>query len=283
MTDEAPQAFDDGLNCPEVGAWAEDKHRLVSLYATMFSSAMKDKWGKRVYLELYAGAGYSKVRGTQKIIPGSPIRALCIDHPFDKYVFCEEVPENLAALKIRAKRHAPEANVAYVEGDCDQRAKDILREIPFGSKEDTALTLCFADPYDIGLKFGTIKTLSARFVDFLVLLAVYSDANRAYKRYIAEDAMKVDEFLGSETWRERWKLAQDSGVPFPKFLAQEFAASMETIGYLPTPIHKMKRVRSDDKNLPLYYIALFSRHKLGHEFWDDALKYGTDQTKFSWD
>ena len=40
----------------------------------------------------------------------------------------------------------------------------------------------------------------------------------------------------------------------------------------------MKRVRSDDKNLPLYYIALFSRNKLAHDFWDDALKYGTDQT-----
>jgi hypothetical protein len=68
----------------------------------------------------------------------------------------------------------------------------------------------------------------------------------------------------------------------PKFLAEEFAASMETLGYLPTPIHKMKRVRSDEKNLPLYYIALFSRQELAHRFWDDVLKYGTDQTKFPW-
>jgi hypothetical protein len=52
---------------------------------------------------------------------------------------------------------------------------------------------------------------------------------------------------------------------------------METLGYLPTPIHKMKRVRSDEKNLPLYYIALFSRNQLAHDFWDDTLKYGKDQ------
>jgi hypothetical protein len=58
---------------------------------------------------------------------------------------------------------------------------------------------------------------------------------------------------------------------------------METLGYLTTPIHKMKRVRSDEKNLPLYYIAMFSGHKLAHEFWDDVLKYGTDQTTFDWD
>ena len=280
---EVAQPPDDGLACPEVGAWTEDKHRMVSLYATMFSSAMKHKWGKRIYLELYAGAGHSRVRGSQKIILGSPLRALAVEHPFDKYIFCEATSKNVEALKTRVARRAPSANVAYVEGDCNLRASDILAEIPDGTKSDTVLTLCFADPYDIGLKFATIKTLSPRFVDFLVLLAVYSDANRAYKRYVMEDAIKVDEFLGSNTWRARWKTAQSDGVLFPKFVAEEFAASMEAIGYLQTPIHKMKLIRSDDKNLPLYYIAMFSRNRLAHDLWDQALKYGTDQTNFSWE
>jgi three-Cys-motif partner protein len=280
---EVAQPADDGLSCPEVGAWTEDKHRMVSLYATMFSSAMKNKWGKRIYLELYAGAGHSRVRGTQKTILGSPLRALTVEDPFDKYIFCEATSNNLEALKTRVARYAPSASVTYVEGDCNQRASDIAAEIPYGMKSDTVLTLCFADPYDIGLKFATIKTLSQRFVDFLVLLAVYSDANRAYKRYVMEDAVKVDEFLGSDTWRVRWKTAQSDGVLFPKFVAQEFAASMETIGYLHTPVHKMKLIRSDDKHLPLYYIAMFSRNRLAHDLWDQALKYGTDQTNFSWE
>jgi three-Cys-motif partner protein len=273
----------DGLALPEVGSWTEEKHRLVSLYATLFSKGMKKKWGKRVYVELHAGVGYSRIRGTQRIILGSPLRALAAEQPFDKYIFCEALSKNLEALRARVKSHFPAANVAYIEGDCDEKAPDILGEIPPGSKDDTVLTLCFADPYDIGLKFGTIKALSVRFVDFLVLLAVYSDANRAYKRYVMEDAVKVDDFLGSTTWRDRWRVAEANGVLFPKFLAEEFAASMETLGYLPTPVHRMKKVRSDEKNLPLYYIALFSRHKLAHEFWDDALRYGKDQTEFPWD
>jgi three-Cys-motif partner protein len=283
MTDGIPQPNIDNLALPEVGAWTEDKHRLISVYAALFSKGMKKKWGKRVYVELYAGAGYSRIRGTQKIILGSPLRALAAEQPFDKYVFCEAIPKNLEALKTRVSFHFPAANVAYVDGDCDEKVADILDQIPQGSKGNTVLTLCFADPFDIGLKFGTIKALSDRFVDFLVLLAVYSDANRAYKRYVMEDALKVDEFLGSKTWRERWRTAEANGVAFPKFLAEEFASSMETLNYLPTPIHQMKRVRSDDRNLPLYYIALFSRHKLAHDFWDDALKYGTDQTGFSWE
>jgi len=99
--DDVEQPSDDGLSCPEVGSWAEEKHRLVSLYAKLFSSGMKDKWNRRIYVDLYAGAGYNRVRGTSKIILGSPIRALTLEHPFDKYVFCEQDAENLEALKVR--------------------------------------------------------------------------------------------------------------------------------------------------------------------------------------
>lgn len=278
--DESFLTSDDGHVCPEVGAWTEDKHRLVSLYSTLFSSGMKNKWGRRVYLELYAGAGKSRIRGTRRIIPGSPLLALNVSDPFDKYVFCEDVPENMDALQFRVNRFAPSADVEYVSGDCNERTVEILEKIPPGAKGDTVLTLCFADPFDIGMKFHTLQALSNRYIDFLVLLAVYSDANRAYKRYVMEDAVKVDEFLGSKTWREQWRTAEASGASFPKFLAEEFAASMEKLDYLPTPIHKMKRVRSDEKNLPLYYIAMFSRSSVAQKFWDDVLKYGTDQTSF---
>ena len=45
-------------------------------------------------------------------------------------------------------------------------------------------------------------------------------------------------------------------------------------------LHQMKLVRSDDKNLPLYYLALFSRHDTAYKFWKDVLKYSTDQSSF---
>jgi three-Cys-motif partner protein len=262
--------------CPKVGRWTEEKHRLVSLYATLFSSGMKDKWGQRVYVDLYAGAGYSRSSG--KLIVGSPLLALNVNHPFDKYIFCEENAESLEALKFRVKKSGTTADVVYVLGDCNRVSADILDNIPAGSSSNTVLSLCFADPFDISLKFETLRSLSCRFVDFLVLLAVYMDANRNYEHYVSSDSTKVAEFLGSATWRVRWVEARGKGTDFPKFLAMEFASSMEALGYLPTPLHRMKRVRSDDKNLPLYYLALFSRNDRARKFWDEVLKYGTDQT-----
>ena len=199
-------------------------------------------------------------------------------HPFDKYIFCEEDSQSLDALKFRVEQIARGADVAYVPGDCNVVAADIVSQIPVGSSTDTVLSLCFADPFDIGLRFETLRLLSSRYIDFLVLLAVYMDANRNYERYVSEEATKVDEFLGSSTWRDRWRVAQGNSVGFPQFLAVEFANSMESLGYLPTPLRRMKRVRSDEKNLPLYYLALFSRNERAQKFWDEVLKYSTDQT-----
>ena len=276
-------AHDDGLIAPDVGAWAEEKHRLVSLYSTLFSSGMRAKWSKRVYVELYAGAGYSKIRGTSKFIFGSPLLALNVKDPFDKYVFCEERPNKLNALKIRARQIAPEADIAYVQGDCNKHTSKILAEIPQGSTGNTSLTLCFADPFDIGLEFETIRTLAdARFVDFLVLLALGMDANRNYEHYLREDADKVDKFLGSDNWRQRWATAQWDAVKFTRFLADEFTKSMSSLGYIPPPHYTMKEVRFQEKNVSLYRLALFSRHERAYKYWDQVLKYGTDQTTF-WD
>ena len=78
-------------------------------------------------------------------------------------------------------------------------------------------------------------------------------------------------------WRERWEAVGVRRRDFGLFLRAEFAMSMKSLGYLETPIDRMKLVRSDEKNLPLYYLAPFFRHKTAFKFWDDVLKYSDDQ------
>jgi three-Cys-motif partner protein len=273
----AVDVADDGLTCSDVGKWAEEKHGLVSFYAKLFSTGMKDKWDERVYIELYAGAGYSKIRDTQRMIAGSPIQALTLEHPFDKYIFCEKSSKDLDALKVRVEKTVPHAKVAYVLGDCNQRIDDILAEIPPHSPGHRVLSLCFVDPYDIGIKFETLRKLSKKYVDFLVLLALYMDANRNIDNYVKDEAVKIDEFLGSKTWRERWKDRLLKGVLFPQFLAEEFSNSMATLEYQPQPFYKMKPITIPEMNVRLYTLALFSRSPRAYSFWDQVLKYSTDQ------
>jgi three-Cys-motif partner protein len=272
---------DDGLVHYEVGAWAETKHSLVGLYDRLFSTGMKNKWDSRVYIELYAGPGLLRIRGTNRFIWGSPFHALGVQDPFDKYIFCDSNVEALDALKRRVETHFPDANAAYIVGSCDEKVEDICREIPKFSGRFRVLSFCFADPTDISIKFATVKKLAQYFVDFLFLLALDMDANRARQAYLDPNNTKIDDFLGEANWRQRWE--QSSKRDFRRFLAEEYAKRMATLGYIPLEFEKMKQVRADDNNRPLYRLALFSKHKLAYKYWDDVLKYSTSQLAWDWD
>jgi three-Cys-motif partner protein len=254
----------------------------MSLYDELFATGMKDKWDERVYIDLYAGAGFSLIRNTNTRLKGSPVLALTVSTPFDQYVFCEEDPELQSVLKTRTARIAPKANATFILGSCDSEIEQICKAIPRGSSTHKVLSLCLVDPFDFGLKFETLKRLSSVvYVDFLVFLAVGMDANRAYEHYVEGKNPKLDEALGNTCWRDRWNAQPRGRDEFLTFLAEEFASSMSSLGYLKIKPSDMKLVRSD-KNVPLYYLALFSKHPRAFKFWDEVRKYSTDQTSFNW-
>ena len=269
-----PHLEDDGLTTPEVGSWAEDKYRLVRNYADTFTTSMKGKWDHRVYTDLFAGTGRSRIEGTGVIVPASPILALELPQKFDRYILCEEDDEKRAALKARAERVAPDANLTYVPGDVNLNVEDLLSAIPAGR----VLTFCFVDPYKIAnLAFGTLRALSSRYVDFLVLLPSYMDVNRNPSTYFGDENKTLDQFLGSSEWRTAWPGAEARGEKFPLFFVDRFGLEMKKLGYIYAGMQDTKLIRSTEKNLPLYHLAFFSRHELGAKFWKQALKYGTDQ------
>ena len=270
-------AKDDGLLFSEVGSWVEDKHQLVAYYDSLFATGMK-KWDSRVYIDLYAGPGLLKIRDTNKFIWGSPILALGLKDPFDKYIFCENDAALLETLKKRVERNFPTANVEFVSGSCDKQVGRISQLIPKATKTHRVLSFCFVDPFDLSLQFSTIRRIAEHFVDFLFLLALHMDANRNLSVYLDRKNRKIDDFLSVPDWRERWERLPDP-KSFPRFLAEMYAEQMQTLGYLPVGFDKMKPVRSDVKNLPLYHLALFSRHALAFEYWEDVLKYSTPQLR----
>jgi three-Cys-motif partner protein len=267
----------DGLPIPDVGPWAEDKYTLVGLYDRLFSTGMKNKWPTRVYIDLYSGPGFVRVRGTGRMLTGSPLLALGAPDPFDKYIFCESDPELLGALQSRVSRYSRTADATYICGDCNGKVKEICEKIPTPSPGRGVLTFCFVDPFDISVKFSTVKRLSSYFIDFLILLALHTDANRNLENYLRPANSKVQDFLDLPDWRERWRIAESRGGQFPRFLAEEYSGQMEKLGYIRQPWDRMKQVRSDEKNLPLYRLALFSRHERAYQFWDEVLFYSSDQ------
>lgn len=240
---------------------------------------MKAKWDTRVYIDLFAGPGIVRVKGSRRLLWGSPLLALQVSDQFDKYILCESDPRLLDALKQRCSILAPKADIAFVEGDCNDKVDAICSKIPAASKNNRVLSFCFVDPYDLSVKFSTIKRIAAVFVDFLVLLALHMDAGRNEAHYTNPTNHKLDDFLGQSEWRKRWQ-SRSPNTSFSQFLAEEYAHGMQELGYLRQPFQKMKEIRSDLKNLPLYRLALFSRHPLAYQYWEEVLRYSTSQTDF---
>jgi three-Cys-motif partner protein len=248
------------------------------MYCEVFSTGMKRKWDARVYIDLYAGSGFSRVRRKERVLLGSPLIALSVPDPFDRYIFCESDPDSLSALKTRVRRLFPSADVRFVPGDVNHNVELIREEIPRHGPDHSVLSFCFVDPFSVEIRFDTLGRLAEdRAMDFLILLALGMDANRNLTAYLSKENRRIAAFLGNPGWREAWELARERGDNFIYFLACEFAAAMSRLGYLPTTPAEMHPVRSDLRNLPLYYLAFFSKHPLGKRFWKDVHKYSADQ------
>ncbi|HEU0052248.1 MAG TPA: three-Cys-motif partner protein TcmP [Longimicrobium sp.] len=273
IKDRLPVLAADGLVTPDVGEWAYKKYFRVWLYNQMFTTGMKNRWF-RVYIDLFAGAGRSLLRDSRRIVPNAAILALDLRDRYDRYVFCEKDPERIGALRERVGRVAPGADVRYVLGDSNETTSEIATHVPAD-----ALTFCFADPYGVNLRLETIRRLSAgRNVDFLILLALQMDANRNRERYAREESRRLEDFLGNARWRTAWEEAERRGEDFRMFLADQYIAAMRSLGYARTTRADLYQMRTEVRNLSIYYLAFFSKHALGYRFWREALKYSDKQT-----
>lgn len=265
----------DGLFLDETGAWSERKHRLIAHYAQMFSKSMKLKWQCRIYIDLFSSSGHALIKNTKRIVKTSPLLSLGISHKFDRYIFVDIDSNKLDALKKRVERDFPEINVEYIRGDANNSIDEIFSKIPQYSSSFKVLSFCVVDPYKIdNLKFQTIKELSTRFMDFLILIPSFMDANRNPSFYIKPDNKIMEDFLGLPDWRQQWTKAAKQKNKFGNFVLQKFIDQMTGLNFLPTETDQLILIRNANK-APLYHLTFFTKNQLGKKFWN-ASKKGTE-------
>ncbi len=264
---------DDGLLMGNIGSWAERKYDLIEQYANMFSTSMKSKWDKIVYLDLFSSSGYGRIKDTDRIVMTSPLIAASVREKFDKYIFCDLKSEYLNDLNKRIIRDYPEIDAEYISGDVNYNTGIILDIISTITRGRFSLTFCLADPFKIdNLSLQTLLELSKYKIDFLVLIPSYMDAHRNEKYYIKEESALVSKFLNTDSWRDAWEKSK-MNMKFGKFVVDFFNSQMESAGYLPMLNSEYVLIRNT-KNTPIYYLAFYSKHPLAKKFWKNAL-HGT--------
>ena len=274
----------DSMVLPEVGAWADTKYRLVEIYAQLFTAAMRGRWQRLAYIDLFAAAGLGRVRRTNRIVPGTALCALRSPTPFDRHVLAEFDPPRFEALKARVQRDFPKADVRFLRGDSNEIVDRVIEELPGQGRSHSVLTFCVVDPNKVAdLRFATIERLasidskSRRAVDFLVLIPSFMDARRERTYYLRPSSSALSEFLGDPNWRDDW--ARTKHRDFGVFVVDAFGRSMQKLGYL---WDIKDAIPVGDGQKELYHLAFFSRHPLSRKFAREARKYATKQLGFQW-
>lgn len=259
--------LDDNLPTRESGHWAEEKLFFWTRYLDIATTAMvgNPNWPNGlVYVDLFAGPGVCTIRESQKRIPGSPLIAANTPKPFSKILLVELDSANADACSQRMRQSKAASSFKIFEGDCNERVSDIIYEIPRG-----ALTLAFIDPTGLHVHFQTIKKLSDRRADLLILFPDAVDVNRNIETYLPQPNSNLDLVLGPDSkWRDKWKeLGSCDGLNTRRIFAKLYREQLRQLGYSSFGDKVISR-----RGNPLYRLVFASKDKTALKFWHEALK-----------
>lgn len=251
------------------GGWVKEKLYYLGRYLKIFSVGMKNKWpGKLYYVDLFAGPGRCRIRGTDEEIDGSPLTAL-LGFDFAKYYFFEADPNCFDALERRGRKRAPDKwhRVKMIPGDCNETIADA--ELP-----SDGLGLAFIDPTGISqVSFETIRALSAgRQVDLIINFPEGMGIRMNLFQYTQSETNALNRYVGSARWKTRFRQSLTSFDQACAAIAQEFLANLRSIGYLAVDSDWIP-VRTDQNTL-LYYLLFASKDPRGNDFWRKIKRIG---------
>jgi three-Cys-motif partner protein len=259
----------DGLLVRSSGAWAEEKLYYLRRYLDIFSKGMKNKWaGRLYYVDLFAGPGRCRVRGSGEEFDGSPLIALT-EFEFEKYYFFESDPACFQALEERVKSRAPNKldRVRMALGDCN----DTIEQ---ASMTREGLGVAFIDPTGIApISFETVTRLTnQRQLDLIINFSEGMGIRMNLHQYAETDTNALSRFIGSQRWKARRQQSSTSFNQLCTEIANEYLANLGALGYI--------AVNSDwiavktDQNSLLYYLVFASKNPKGNDFWRKIKQIG---------
>jgi three-Cys-motif partner protein len=270
------QLGSDGQIVRDSGAWAKEKLYYLEHYLGIISAGMKRMWaGRLYYVDLFAGPGKCRIRGSNEEFDGSPLIALKFN--FAKYFFVESDEECYRALRARVKARAPEKDVEPLKGDCN----DVIDKVKAPA---TGLGLAFIDPTGVSpLAFDTIRKLAQnRRIDLIINFHEGMGIRMNLGQYTKSAANALDRFMGSSRWKDRYKQSLESFDQVCSEIAREYLGNLRSLGYLAFDSDRIP-VRTDQNTL-LYYLLFASKNPRGNDFWRKITRidpYGQRHLRFS--
>jgi len=154
---------------------------------------------RRAYVDLFSGPGRCVCDDGSGELDGTPLIALGISHPFTDYHFVEADAIAVAALRSRVQRLDAAPRVTFHDMDANAAVDAIAGQLP----TDT-LSVVVIDPTGLHLGYESLRKLTnGRRMDLIYIFPEGMAAKRNVDRFLPQSNSKLDEVLGTRTWRDR--------------------------------------------------------------------------------
>jgi three-Cys-motif partner protein len=244
----------------KVGAWAKTKHRLLTDYIQA-SGGARSNYNRRsgaAYIDVFCGPGRLLIRDTKdEYIDGSPVAAFkqgkASPGAFSSIEISDMDAELLGAAQTRLRKL--DAPVVPTPGPAVAAMEQIVRRVhPHG------LHFAFLDPHNLGaLSFDLFKVLrKLEHVDILVHVSI-ADLRRNVDLYTDK---QFDIFAPG--WSDAIDHKNMSKTALRSAVLNYWYDQVARLGL--TKARHSEEIRGPD-NQPLYWLSLFSRHRLAHTLW----------------
>jgi three-Cys-motif partner protein len=269
----------DGEHLPTIGAHSPEKIGVHNYYAEMFAAGMRQQWPNLVYVGLYSGPGAARVEGSERVVMTSALSVVTQRTPFTHYIFVDEDPNCIAALRARVSRQGMADRTTLICSDVNESVDAVEAAIPNWRSDGGVLTFCFVDPFKIDLDFEVIRRLGRLRVDILLMVPLGYDVRRNWRDYVDRPEMRdrLSAFLGESQWVEEWKQVGRPHTAFPQFVQERLNTAMQRLGFQEVEHRDIKDVKVARMNVYLYSLHLFSKSKTAIKFWREALRGTSEQ------
>ncbi|NVK20540.1 MAG: three-Cys-motif partner protein TcmP [Methylocystaceae bacterium] len=257
---------DDGLIASEVGVQAKEKHEYLRRYLDISSGARKRYIGPNnagaTFVDLFCGAGRSKIKDTGEWIDGSAVAAWKISKesssPFTEIYVGDLDEENLDASVRRLKDL--DALVKALHGPAVETVQEYVKAV-----SHYGLHVAFVDPFSLGaLNFRIIETLATLKRPDMLLHVSKMDLQRNLNKELEADNSMFDTFVPN------WRPLVDIERPQQAIRQQMMELWQEKITALGLEVSNDTKLVKGNQNQHLYWLYLVAKHDLAKKFWKIA-------------
>lgn len=190
------------LRIDEIGYWSEVKLSILEEYAKPYNQILSRHKLRSIYIDGFAGAGHHKAKGSDRVIDGSPTRALNVYPPFDSFHFVDRDEGRTEELK---RLSSGRSNVHVYHGDCSEvLLQQVFPTVRYANRQRA---LCVLDPYGLHLDWRAIQSAGASRAIEVFLNFPVMDMNRNvfwkdHEGVSGADIERMNRFWGDESWKE---------------------------------------------------------------------------------